>query len=56
VTYIIERFWIDDLPQDNYYAEYWSASRDSSSIFASFQTAIREARVEYPWLAKARDD
>ncbi len=58
VTYIVERFWIDDLPEDNYYAEYWAASSDSSSIFDCLQTAIREARVEYPWLtaAKAKDD
>ncbi|OIS92216.1 hypothetical protein [Brucella cytisi] len=58
ISYTGERFWIDDVPEYNYHAEYWAAFTDSGSIFDSLETAIRELRVEYPWLAsaKAEDD
>lgn len=51
VICIAEKFWIDDVPEHNYHAEYWAAFTDNGSIFDSLETAIRELRVEYPWLA-----
>ncbi|MBC2886499.1 hypothetical protein H7Q97_13975 [Ochrobactrum sp. CM-21-5] len=58
ISCIAEKFWIDDVPECNYHAEYWAAFTDNGSIFDSLETAIRELRVEYPWLAavKAKDD
>ncbi|MCB4919737.1 hypothetical protein LAV78_14540 [Brucella intermedia] len=58
ISHIAEKFWIDDVPEYDYHAEYWAAFTDSSSIFDSLETAIRELRVEYPWLAAvmAKDD
>lgn len=53
IVFLAEKFWIDDLPEDNYYNEFWAADSDSRSIFDNLQTAIREARVEYPWLTPA---
>ncbi|WP_273772753.1 hypothetical protein [Brucella intermedia] len=50
VTYVTEKFWIDDVPEYDYHAEYWAAFTDNGSIFDSLETAIRELRVEYPWL------
>lgn len=48
VTYIVEKFWVDDLPEYDYHAEYWIAFSDNNSIFDSLETAMREIRVEYP--------
>jgi len=58
VICIAEKYWIDDVPEYNYHEEYWAAFTDIGSIFDSLETAIRELRVEYPWLAaaKAKDD
>lgn len=50
LIYTAEKFWIDDVPEYNYHAEYWATFTDNSSIFYSLETAIRELRVEYPWL------
>jgi hypothetical protein len=51
LTYTAEKFWIDHVPEYNYHAEYWAAFTDHGSIFDSLETAIRELRVKYPWLA-----
>ena len=44
-----DRFYVDDHPEDDFYMEYWAPGRPSG-IYASAETAMREASIEFPWV------
>jgi hypothetical protein len=48
--YSHDKSYVDDLPEDNHYMEYWSPVY-SFGIYDSLETARREASAQYAWVA-----
>lgn len=47
--YSHDKFYVDDVSEYGHHVEYWSPGQPSG-IFDSFETAKREALVEFPWI------
>ena len=49
-VYSVDKFHVDDFPEDGFYREYWHPIL-CSGLYDSLATARREAAAEFPWVA-----
>jgi hypothetical protein len=53
--YSVDRCWVEEIPEHGLREEYW-APHHCSGLFDSADSALRDAALQFPWIAPAVPD